>query len=310
MVKAIFTRVDPVLNVEGTLLTEQAAEKFWTHVRAMAQRLGTEPPKHIIAGIDDNFFVTENPVTLNGTRLEGSYAVRQLLAAEVHGEARSRCRSRARTGALQWRRHYVYQEDVAGPHALRGVSVGALCRRTLVAAAVPLHASVLAAVSAVIQQNEPAAGVQGRRHRGRGDVAVAHGTGAAEGDRLCELSLAGGAGALFTERQGREPGDCRTYCHRLRHVCDLVQPARRSYRHRFSTSDGRPPEAGCPAGRRSSPDRAVALSKYAGTAGRRIVARRHRERRGDRSRNVAGLRTAVRSGARGGSRLALSAFVR
>jgi Zn-dependent protease with chaperone function len=71
MMKAIFTRTSTGFAVEGILLSEQAAPRFWAHVRAMAAQIGTEPPTHIIAGIDDNFFVTENPVILDDTRIEG-----------------------------------------------------------------------------------------------------------------------------------------------------------------------------------------------------------------------------------------------
>ncbi|HEX5109625.1 MAG TPA: M48 family metallopeptidase [Vicinamibacterales bacterium] len=71
IIKAIFKHISVVPPLDGTLLTEQMAPRFWAHVREMCQVLETEPPTHIVAGVDDNFFVTENPVILDGTVLEG-----------------------------------------------------------------------------------------------------------------------------------------------------------------------------------------------------------------------------------------------
>jgi Zn-dependent protease with chaperone function len=71
IVKAIFKRINVVPPLDGTLMTEHMAPRFWAHVREMCQALGTEPPTHIVAGVDDNFFVTENPVMLDGSKLEG-----------------------------------------------------------------------------------------------------------------------------------------------------------------------------------------------------------------------------------------------
>jgi Zn-dependent protease with chaperone function len=71
IVKAIFKAIDGTPQLEGTLLTEKMAPRFWTHVREMCKKLETDPPSHIVAGVDDNFFVTEHPVMLGDTRLEG-----------------------------------------------------------------------------------------------------------------------------------------------------------------------------------------------------------------------------------------------
>lgn len=70
-VAAIFQRVGGPLEVEGVLLRESEAPELWAHIRAMCQRLDTAPPQQIVAGIDDNFFVTEGEVLAGGHRLSG-----------------------------------------------------------------------------------------------------------------------------------------------------------------------------------------------------------------------------------------------
>jgi Zn-dependent protease with chaperone function len=44
---------------------------LWDELNAICAKLGTAPPDQIIAGIDDNFFVTEHPVTVEGHTLHG-----------------------------------------------------------------------------------------------------------------------------------------------------------------------------------------------------------------------------------------------
>jgi Zn-dependent protease with chaperone function len=68
---SIFRRVTEPLMVAGELIREQDAPELWAHVRALCVRLQTEPPAQIIAGIDDNFFVTEGKVSLTGQIVEG-----------------------------------------------------------------------------------------------------------------------------------------------------------------------------------------------------------------------------------------------
>ena len=69
--RGIFTKADVVTTAEGALVTEEAAPALWARLRELAAQLDTEPPVRVIGGIDDNFFVTEIPVLLNGERLEG-----------------------------------------------------------------------------------------------------------------------------------------------------------------------------------------------------------------------------------------------
>ncbi|MGL6289173.1 MAG: M48 family metallopeptidase, partial [Silanimonas sp.] len=69
--RALFAR--PVLDngVVGEVLEPSAAPALWQRVRDMAATMGTTPPDHIVAGIDDNFFVVESPLTVGSRPLEG-----------------------------------------------------------------------------------------------------------------------------------------------------------------------------------------------------------------------------------------------
>ena len=47
--------------IEGEIIDEKAAPTLWDHIKKLCKELGISLPDRIIAGIDDNFFVTENP---------------------------------------------------------------------------------------------------------------------------------------------------------------------------------------------------------------------------------------------------------
>ncbi|AVS94203.1 peptidase M48 [Paracidovorax avenae] len=70
-VAAIFRRLPRDNAVTGETIAEADAPQLWQRVRALAARLGTEPPRHIVGGIDANFFVTEAPLTVQGRELTG-----------------------------------------------------------------------------------------------------------------------------------------------------------------------------------------------------------------------------------------------
>ncbi|MDZ7865528.1 M48 family metallopeptidase [Acidovorax sp.] len=70
-IKSIFTRVQLNNRVDGEPVTEADAPVLWKRIRHMAERLKTEPPRHIVAGIDANFFVTEAPLAVGGKALTG-----------------------------------------------------------------------------------------------------------------------------------------------------------------------------------------------------------------------------------------------
>lgn len=68
---AIFKRPPMDHTVEAEPVPEERAPQFWAHLRALAERLGTQAPDHVLAGIDDNFFVTEAPVRVGEQLLQG-----------------------------------------------------------------------------------------------------------------------------------------------------------------------------------------------------------------------------------------------
>jgi Zn-dependent protease with chaperone function len=71
VIVAIFARPDDTLTVSGEVITREASPALWARVEGLCRRLGTQPPTHIVGGIDDNFFVTEHPVHLVGHQLTG-----------------------------------------------------------------------------------------------------------------------------------------------------------------------------------------------------------------------------------------------
>ncbi len=70
-VAGIFKRVQSDSRAVGERVSEADAPLLWKRIRHMAQRLKTEPPQHIVAGIDANFFVTEAPLTVGNQTLTG-----------------------------------------------------------------------------------------------------------------------------------------------------------------------------------------------------------------------------------------------
>ncbi|MBD8527664.1 M48 family metallopeptidase [Pseudomarimonas arenosa] len=68
---AIFKRVRFEQGVHGHLLTSSEARKLWLRVRQLAAQIRTSPPAQIIAGIDANFFVTEQPLQVAGQTVSG-----------------------------------------------------------------------------------------------------------------------------------------------------------------------------------------------------------------------------------------------
>ena len=69
--KAIFQKIDLTLDVEGTRLAPEDAGRFYEELNAICLKVGTSPPDQVIVGIDDNFFVTESPVRVEGKLLGG-----------------------------------------------------------------------------------------------------------------------------------------------------------------------------------------------------------------------------------------------
>lgn len=71
VIGGIFKRLDNRFEVQGTLLSPEVAGPLWEQLRSLAAAIGTAPPDQIIAGIDDNFFVTEQAVIVDGKKLQG-----------------------------------------------------------------------------------------------------------------------------------------------------------------------------------------------------------------------------------------------
>jgi len=71
LIAAIFKKPADKLEVEGEPLPRETSPELWNRIEALCARLGTAPPNTILAGIDDNFFVTEHPVHAGGRVFEG-----------------------------------------------------------------------------------------------------------------------------------------------------------------------------------------------------------------------------------------------
>ncbi|MES2533832.1 MAG: M48 family metallopeptidase [Pseudomonadota bacterium] len=67
----LFKKSSSVNEIEGDLLTPDAAPQLWQRIRALAAQVGTAPPDQVVAGIDTNFFVTEAPCTVQGEPVRG-----------------------------------------------------------------------------------------------------------------------------------------------------------------------------------------------------------------------------------------------
>jgi len=67
----LFKKLPSGNTIEGELLSEADAPRLWDRIRQLAGRVKTSPPDQIIAGIDNNFFVTEAPCTVAGKVVTG-----------------------------------------------------------------------------------------------------------------------------------------------------------------------------------------------------------------------------------------------
>lgn len=71
VIKAIFTSPKTDWTVEGILLSREGATALWQELTGICEKVGTSPPDQIVAGIDDSFYVTEHPMTVDGTVYRG-----------------------------------------------------------------------------------------------------------------------------------------------------------------------------------------------------------------------------------------------
>ena len=71
LVKAIFRTLDDRFELSGAIIKRTPGSLIWQDLDRICAKVGTRTPHRIIAGIDDRFFVTEHPVTVNGKVHEG-----------------------------------------------------------------------------------------------------------------------------------------------------------------------------------------------------------------------------------------------
>lgn len=71
VIAAIFRKINDEFVIEGILLDRATAAPLWADLERICQRVGTPVPDRVVAGIDNNFFVTEHPVTIGGKVQEG-----------------------------------------------------------------------------------------------------------------------------------------------------------------------------------------------------------------------------------------------
>jgi Zn-dependent protease with chaperone function len=71
VIAGIFKRPKTDCALVGRVLDGDSAKPMWEELKTICRKVGTEPPSQVIAGIDDNFFVTETPVTIDGKTFDG-----------------------------------------------------------------------------------------------------------------------------------------------------------------------------------------------------------------------------------------------
>ena len=71
IIKAIFTTPNVDFSIEGDVVPDSEDMTLWDELRSLCESVGTEPPDQVVAGIDDNFFVTEHPVIVGETTCHG-----------------------------------------------------------------------------------------------------------------------------------------------------------------------------------------------------------------------------------------------
>jgi Zn-dependent protease with chaperone function len=71
VIAAIFKRIDTTWNVSGKVIDKTTALPLWNQLNAICGKIGTPTPDQVIVGIDDNFFVTEHPVTVDEKTFHG-----------------------------------------------------------------------------------------------------------------------------------------------------------------------------------------------------------------------------------------------
>ncbi|MDB5386535.1 MAG: heat shock protein HtpX [Planctomycetaceae bacterium] len=71
VLRSIFASSKSEFHIEGSVLGLDSESGFSQELKRICEKLGTSPPDQIIAGVDDNFFVTEQAVTVDGKPYSG-----------------------------------------------------------------------------------------------------------------------------------------------------------------------------------------------------------------------------------------------
>jgi Zn-dependent protease with chaperone function len=68
MIVVLFKKLNAPSYISGRLLTENESPQLYTELKAICDKLKIEIPDNIVLGVEDNFFVTENELILNGEK--------------------------------------------------------------------------------------------------------------------------------------------------------------------------------------------------------------------------------------------------
>lgn len=71
VIKAIFQKASSDFEIEGMVFQADQGGELWNELKQICDRMDTAPPDQIVAGIDDNFFVTEQELKVGEQKCRG-----------------------------------------------------------------------------------------------------------------------------------------------------------------------------------------------------------------------------------------------
>ncbi|MCA9016080.1 MAG: M48 family metallopeptidase [Planctomycetaceae bacterium] len=87
VIKSIFMKLPSETLVEGAVIERGSSPELWHELSDICQKVNTEMPDQVIAGIDDNFFVTEQSLTVGEKKFSGrSLFVSLSLLKQLNGK--------------------------------------------------------------------------------------------------------------------------------------------------------------------------------------------------------------------------------
>lgn len=87
VIKSIFMKLPTQSFVEGAVIERDSSPALWQELSDICQKVDTELPDQVIAGIDDNFFVTEQSLTVGEEEYTGrSLFVSLSLLKQMNGK--------------------------------------------------------------------------------------------------------------------------------------------------------------------------------------------------------------------------------